>query len=296
MAFFRRKTSSEPAIARLATPDDHARLIRLAHTAGRRFLTSTIEELPALARSDPTAVLEAEGRLVGAVTFGWRSPPVAWLRMLLLHDHVPTPDALRQMSSPIFAVLRQEEVSLAAITLDEWSDPWLRGALRATGYQSMVEVVGYEKVRLDRPAAGSQDVTIRQASTTDLPAVLALDAACFPLPWIKGAEILGPALQTSPRFLLAEWNGSPVGYAFVTLHQDGRLVHLVRIAVTPAFQGRGIGVRLLAEVVDYSRHHNASVLSLNTQADNQPAQRLYEWFGFARNGESQTVLGLDIAR
>ncbi len=41
--------------------------------------------------------------------------------------------------------------------------------------------------------------------------------------------------------------------------------------------------------------NSADVLTLNTQADNHAAQRLYERFGFQRTGDQQTVLGREIA-
>ncbi len=280
--------------ARLATVDDHARLLRFAHAAERRFLTSAIGDLSSLLSLDPTAVLEVEGRLVGLLHFGWRTPPVAWLRTVALQNDLPVADALKALIVPIYDALRREGVRLVAATLDEWNDPWLRRPLNQLGYRPMVEVVGYEKARFDRPSAGNELVVIRRAVPADLQAVLALDAACFPLPWVKGAEILEPALAESPHFILAEFGGQPVGYAFVTRHQGGRLFHLVRIAVAPAYQGRAIGIRLLAEIVDGCANQRADVLTLNTQADNYAAQRLYEWFGFRRTGEQQTVLGADL--
>ena len=68
-------------------------------------------------------------------------------------------------------------------------------------------------------------------------------------------------------------------------------VPLCRVAV---HQGQAIGVRLLADVVDFARVRSADVLTLNTQAHNTSAQRLYEWFGFHRTGEQQTVLRYDL--
>ena len=133
---------------------------------------------------------------------------------------------------------------------------------------------------------------VRRARPDDLPAVLRLDGACFPTPWGKGEEILGPALISAAYFSVAEWSGEIIGYTYVTVHQGGRHAHLVRIAVAQTYQGRAIGVRLLAEVVRFCRHRQIDVLSLNTQDYNTQAQRLYEWFGFERTGEVQAVLGL----
>ncbi len=295
MSFFRRKHNSEPLSARLAVPDDLPSLTRLSHTAGRRFLTSGVSDLRGLLAADPTAVAETSGRIVAAASFGWRAQPVAWLRTLLLDSQVRPEDALPALTIPLDDALRNDGTSLVAVTLDEWNEPWLRRPLLDIGYRPMVEVIGYEKVRFDRPGGGNQVITVRRAGLNDLPDVLALDRACFPLPWVKSTEILEPAIRTSPCFIIAEWSGAAIGYAFVTTHHGGRLFHLVRIAVLPSFQDRGIGVRLLAEIVDFCAKQRADVLTLNTQADNYRAQRLYEWFGFARSGDRQTVLGRDIA-
>jgi ribosomal protein S18 acetylase RimI-like enzyme len=53
-------------------------------------------------------------------------------------------------------------------------------------------------------------------------------------------------------------------------------------------------VRLLAEVVGYARTLGAESITLNTQVHNATAQRLYEWFGFRRTGEQQTVLRFEL--
>ena len=294
MSFFRRKPNPARMVARTARPEDRHAVTRLLHSADRRYLTSGYAEVPDILAADPSSVLEVDGLVVGAASFGWRAAPVAWLRTLLLQSDLPATSALDDLSTPLYAMLRAEGITLAAVTLDEWNEPWLRKPLQHAGYRPVVEVVGYEKQRLDRPAAGNQVVGIRRGHRDDMHAVLALDAACFPLPWVKGPEIIGPALLTSPCFLIAEFAGSPVGYAFLSEHQGGRLLHLVRIAVAPAYQGRGVGVRLLAEIVDFAAGSPADFLTLNTQADNYAAQRLYEWFGFRRTGDRQTVLGLDI--
>lgn len=295
MSFFRRKSRSDALTARRVTRDDQPRLARLIETAALRFLTSEVDEIAGLFQHDPSAVLLEQGRIVGAASFGWRTAPVAWLRTLLLDNDVITGEALDKLAQVLHATLRQEHVTLAAVTLDDWSATWLGSPLARLGYVPMVEVVGYEKYQLERPHAGNQVVRVRPAQRADTAAILALDAACFPLPWVKGDEILGAAVLSSPFFIVAEFGGRLVGYAFLTGHQGGRLYHLVRIAVAPEYQGRGIGVRLLAEVVDYCASRRAHVLTLNTQADNHAAQRLYEWFGFARNGDRQTVIGYDLA-
>jgi [ribosomal protein S18]-alanine N-acetyltransferase len=294
MSFFRRRASTPAGSIRLATEQDHAALSRFVHIADQRFLTSDIVDVAKLFQHDPTALREVDGRVTAALSFGWRTTPVAWLRTFLLREDDETGATLRALSDPLHRVLRSDGIHFVAITLDEWHDPWLRRPLQQLGYRPMVQVIGYEKRDLSYPAAGNRIVAVRRAQPDDLAGILELDRLCFPLPWVKGAEILAPAVRDSPCFIVATFGEQIVGYAYVTGHHGGRLFHLVRIAVAPSVQGRGIGVRLLAEVVDYCASQYAELLTLNTQSDNRQAQRLYEWFGFTRTGDRQTVLGCDI--
>ena len=39
-----------------------------------------------------------------------------------------------------------------AVTVDEWSLPWLRGPLERNGYRQMVDVIGYQKLHMAVPA------------------------------------------------------------------------------------------------------------------------------------------------
>jgi [ribosomal protein S18]-alanine N-acetyltransferase len=151
-------------------------------------------------------------------------------------------------------------------------------------------VIVYEKQQLDIPGGGNPAVQVRPAEAVDLAEVLRIDRACFEAQWTKDDTILGPAVAQGPYFVVAAIEGVSVGYAYATTHFGGRLVHLVRIAVDPARQGQGIGVRLLADLTAYAEEIGATMMTLNTQAYNQSAQRLYRWFGFSVTGERRLVL------
>lgn len=267
-------------------------LTSLGYHAFRRYLTCSVEEIIDLLPDEPTAVLEYEGRIVAAAQAGWLMPPNGWLRSVLVDGRVDTATGLPLLVEQLHRLLPARAIGSLYITLDEWSAPWLRPPLEKLDYQRIMDVVTYEKVSMDVPATGNQVVIVRQARAEDLQAVLRLDANCFPTPWGKGAEILGPALIRAPYFAVAEFSGEVIGYSYVTVHQAGLHAHLVRIAVAPAFQGHAIGVRLLADVVRFCDHRRIELLTLNTQDYNVQAQRLYEWFGFRRTGEIQSVLGI----
>lgn len=292
MPFFRRSFDQSHALARPAAAHDSQALSALSYQAARRYLTSAPDDIVDLLPHEPTAVLEYDGRIVAAAQAGWRIPPNAWLRSVLIDSRVEASAAVPLLIGALHQLLPVRGISACYVTLDEWSAPWLRRPLENLGYQHVMNVISYDKVGMEVPAPGNQAVVVRRARAEDLNAVLQIDAACFPTPWVKGEEILGPALVSAPYFSVAEFSGAVIGYTYVTIHQGGIHAHLVRIATLPAHQGSGVGVRLLAEVVRFCRHRQIDLLSLNTQDYNHQAQRLYEWFGFERTGESQAVLGV----
>lgn len=292
MPFFRRTFDRSHALARPAAAHDAPAITTLGYQAARRYLTNAIEDIVDLMPYEPTAVLEYDGRVVAAAQAGWRIPPNGWLRSVLIDSRVEASAALPLLVGQLHQLLPARGITAAYVTLDEWSLPWLRRPLESLGYTHVMDVIGYDKVGMETPSFGNQAVVVRRARAEDLQAVLQLDAACFPTPWVKGEEILGPALISAPYFSVAEFSGTVIGYTYVTVHQAGLHAHLVRIATAPTHQGIGVGVRLLAEVVRFCHHRRIDLLSLNTQDYNHQAQRLYEWFGFQRTGEAQAVLGV----
>jgi ribosomal protein S18 acetylase RimI-like enzyme len=294
MPAFRHTLNLADAAARPSGPADHGELARLLSTARRHFLGVGSEELPGLLAAEPGAALASGAALWGAALAERTTPETAWLRALALADGLGPTAGLDALLAAYHRELRAAGVRRSYYAGSDLSDAWLRASLAARGYARLTEVVVYEKIRLDVPSGGSATVDVRRASAADLAAVLALDAACFEAQWQKDRRAIGPALDSSPCFLIAERGGDTLGYAFATSHYQGRLAHLVRIAVLPAAQGQGIAARLLAEVVGFARASGADIITLNTQADNAPARRLYERFGFRRTGEQQTVLVLDL--
>jgi ribosomal protein S18 acetylase RimI-like enzyme len=296
MRLFRRSLDLSLSSTRVASPADLSGVSRLLRGSVHRYQGFPSGDLPALLASAPAMLLVADEEIWAAAIGGWRAESTIWLRGLALANNVPLGGGLAILLPAFQALLRSLGVRQLFYAGDEAADVWLQPSLFAQGYVRDTEVIVYEKQRLEVPSEGNQAVRVRRAQVVDLPSVLAVDRACFDPQWSKDEGIIGPSIFDSPYFIVAELDGTIAGYAFVTTHFDGRLVHLVRIAVLPRYQGQSIGIRLLAEVTAYARSIDAISLTLNTQASNAGAQRLYEWFGFRRTGERQTVLRFDLVR
>lgn len=83
--------------------------------------------------------------------------------------------------------------------------------------------------------------------------------------------------------LVAEMSGVVVGFILGFKHTpfEGRVFWL---AVRPGFQGRGIGMRLMLEVLRIFRQMGAFSVTLEARVSNKKAQSLYSMLGFRMVG------------
>jgi ribosomal-protein-alanine N-acetyltransferase len=290
MWLFRKGPDISRAAPRPVTADDLTAVSRLLRDGTRRYYGLSGSDLPDILAAGQGVVLGVGDELYAVALVSLPTAATCWLRAVALADGLDVRPALGALIPALHQTIAAGGVSAIFFAGDEAADSWLSPALPAYGYLGETEILVYEKARLDIPDGGNPAVQVRSATDVDLAEVLRLDQTCFEPQWTKDDTVLGPAIEHGPYFVVAELDGEIVGYAFATTHFGGRLVHLVRIAVLPQQRGARIGVRLLAEVVAYADQQRANVVTLNTQAYNVHAQRLYRWFGFSATGERQFVL------
>lgn len=290
MRLFRRSLDLTQASIRLSDEYDLSRVARLFRDGARRYYNFAGSDLPALLSAAHAVVIESANEIWAVALAGWRTDQTTWLRGVALAEGFDITPGLNMLLPALHAELRARELQHIFYAGDDVTDTWLRPRLQAHGYVADTEVIAYEKRGTDVPAYGNLAVHIRTAQPVDLAAVVALDHACFEAQWTKDDITLQTAIEQGPLCILAEVDACVAGYAYATMHFSGRLIHLVRIAVDPRWQGQGIGVRLLSEVIAFARQHNATLITLNTQSYNTQAQRLYHWFGFHPTGERQIIL------
>ena len=89
----------------------------------------------------------------------------------------------------------------------------------------------------------------------------------------------GQILDPGGAILVAEADGAAVGCCALILSSPDTF-ELAKMAVTDAYQGRGLGRKLLAAAIEAARSRGASRLFLETNSRMTPAVRLYESMGF----------------
>lgn len=129
---------------------------------------------------------------------------------------------------------------------------------------------------------------MRTLSDFDAPRCAELETQLFPGddPW--PAEAFREAFHQAHTIYIGEDDpetGTLIGYAGIAAMgpADAPEFEVHTIGVDPAYQRRGIGGRLMAELLRIADRYHAPIF-LEVRTDNEPAITLYENLGFQRLG------------
>jgi ribosomal-protein-alanine N-acetyltransferase len=108
--------------------------------------------------------------------------------------------------------------------------------------------------------------------------VMAIERVVYPRPWSPSLFISEMTAGRGRAYLVALEGRQVVGYAGLISY--GEEAHVTTIAVDPDRHRRGIGTRLLYELIRRAREMAAHAVSLEVRVTNWGAQRMYARFGF----------------
>ncbi|MFF0825510.1 GNAT family N-acetyltransferase [Brevibacillus sp. NPDC003359] len=146
-------------------------------------------------------------------------------------------------------------------------------------------------------------ITIRNATTEDLPALIAIEHLCFSPEEAATQEAFEKRIRLIPdSFLVAEADGVVAGLVngpvtespfitddlFQTIKENpatGGHQTILGLAVSPAFQKRGIASMLLAHLEASARASGRETITLTCKED---LIRYYESHGYLNNGVSDS--------
>lgn len=169
---------------------------------------------------------------------------------------------------------------------------WLRASLKESGFDIRDSVRFYER-KPSEVEIVRQPAVLRPAQPPDLLKLAKVDAAAFDPLWHMGTFELQKLLGDS-RLEIAEMAQETVGYSALRLNSDGSprgygSAQVVRLAVHPVFQARGIGRQLMVSSLHYAQQLGIDRVFLNTQESNAPSKRLYESLQFRKRGRPVPV-------
>jgi len=266
---------------RPARNGDWLEIERLLSYAERHYLALewwTIQEW----LGSPTFLLVADqrGRAVGLMLSVNSETPIAWLRAIsTVSDRYLMP----LLEASIQTVLERGGTGLAFLG----NEGWIVSKLGQAGFRQVNQVITLRHRGTWQAHHGPPGLQVRTATSADIDLVLAVDHAAFTPMWWYSREILNRALNLACSFDVARLEGKVVGYQLSTL-RNGR-GHIVRLAVDPRWQRRGIGGRLLSAALQAFDGAGAESVTVNTQVNNQASLRLYHRFSFDRVGRPWAV-------
>ena len=272
---------------------DRPAISALLANAWWRHGTPALEDQLALLHGGASAVAFTRDQCVGLLGFSVRepagNPPERWAdvaSVAIMDGHSPVKTLQALLEAALGELNARGVTGLVCLT----NDDWLRAALFDMGFLELDRVMGYARSGhlLPPPIAGP--ARVRPAHSQEGEAVLALNSAAFAPIWCYDPSTILSWLLTADHAILAETGAGPAGFALTNGSRDSEFAQLIRIAIHPHFQGRGIGRQVVVDAIHYAWEIGAGGLALNTQASNMISRRLYEGLGFRPTGQTVSVV------
>jgi len=133
----------------------------------------------------------------------------------------------------------------------------------------------------------------------DLDQVMDLEKAIFPHPW-RRSFFLADISRPQGLSVVAEEDGVILGYAVAWGMEE---THLANLAVSEVERGKGVGAKLLDEVIAFARRSKAGSMYLEVRVSNTVARKFYSERGFVptylrkgyyENGEDAVIMEREV--
>jgi ribosomal-protein-alanine N-acetyltransferase len=121
-------------------------------------------------------------------------------------------------------------------------------------------------------------IRVERMKVWDVEEILLVENTSFPTPWPAWAFVQDLRRSRSVC-LVARIAESLAGYAVAWLMR--REMHIGNLAVAQSFRRKGVGSKLLDELLRLAKQKSIKLVTLEVRASNRPAIHLYEKFGFA---------------
>ncbi|MGM0769583.1 MAG: ribosomal protein S18-alanine N-acetyltransferase [Pseudomonadota bacterium] len=128
------------------------------------------------------------------------------------------------------------------------------------------------------------DVTLRQATSHDLDALIELENRSFREDRISRRSFRRFLEIPRDRLIVANLDGALVGYCLVLMNAATRLARIYSIAVSPDARSRGVGEKLIREAEKEAVEADRIVMRLEVREDNDAAVALYRRLGYRQFG------------
>jgi ribosomal-protein-alanine N-acetyltransferase len=131
-------------------------------------------------------------------------------------------------------------------------------------------------------AVTGQRIAVEPMRLHDIPAVQAIERVSFATPWPAYAFEQELTTNRMAHYVVARIGPRVVGFSGIWLMVDE--AHITTFGVHPDWRRRGVGRRMLLELLEIAWRIGALRMTLEVRASNAGAQALYRGFGFEVTG------------
>jgi len=263
-------------VFRRAAGSDFRAIAHLLETNWAVFSRLRMRDIEARLGRYPAFVVSDERALRGFLMVEPQLPRAGLIVVAALHDNSRVATLLEAALPPLEAELRRRGIR-RLLHIGEAS--WLTAELPRYGFEVVDRIITLEWERQPLPALPPHPaLRIRSAHLCDLPDLLVLDQLAFGELWQKPRTTFREALGRAVLFSVGMVGDALAAYVWCDGYADH--AHLTRLATHPAYQGQGIGARMLHHALQTLVNRGVRTVSLNTQTTNRPSLELYRRFGF----------------
>jgi ribosomal-protein-alanine N-acetyltransferase len=124
---------------------------------------------------------------------------------------------------------------------------------------------------------------IRPASSDDIESIVEIENSTNPMPWTEAQFV--SSKEVGHYSTVLEHDEAIIGFAIYSPVIPES--HLLNIAIDPAYHRKGLGEKLLKQVILQNKAIGVKVITLEVRVSNLPAINLYEKNGFYKDAIRQ---------
>jgi ribosomal-protein-alanine N-acetyltransferase len=130
-------------------------------------------------------------------------------------------------------------------------------------------------------------IQIRKMTIADLPQVVAIDSSSFSLPWPESSFHFELKRNECARAWVAETidaDGKPLIVGMIVGWLIVDEIHIATVATTHDYRRKGIGARLMKQLLREAYKEGARKSFLEVRRGNEAARRMYQLLGYQEDG------------
>ncbi len=123
------------------------------------------------------------------------------------------------------------------------------------------------------------ELKVREARSADFERILEIEQAAHPTPWTRDVFAREFELDISHIWVVSKGSREDI-VAFLVFWVVHDEIHVLNVAVDPAFRRTGIATSILRHLAEESRAEDASFITLEVRHQNRAAIALYDALGY----------------